>query len=839
MLLAARPGEALTISEIVTSLGVEDKLVRHAVERLSLSGELSVNVRRVAGQRGAPPRVYSLRNPTSETPSTPRDGRIRVAFFDSVRDNQPKTRDVSWDELKQLLTTHAVAPCAPCVGHKCPSKLEQRCWAPVDMGPARRDEHVRAVTVCVFDLDGVSSEQIATASEKLEGYAAIVHTTHGHRPGYNSLRVIVPFSRPVLPSEWKQVREAAERLLALPADPNTKNLSRMYLLPNYSGEHEPFSNSSEGRPLDVDALMASSSPAPRALPASSMPPDVGGPTDVYELRTQLRRVRQPEHAEIIRRALAGEPLAAQGMQDNTLNKLMSSVAFSLPLATPEEVVLELFRVCFSATDWDEGTEHLCEQALLKLRRHRERRKKRDAERVSDNQSLWNSLGGKKPTEAAPEAALEPDAWRKQLITIESPTGTRLKNCEANIHTVLTQSPEWRGTIRFNAVTKDLEYSGGPLPEGTPVEGMDGDIAFWFQRSEYGRLGLFPRAAHVREVLRQVAMKNTYDPLRDYLEGLVWDGVPRADTMLERFFGAQGDSEHLRTISRKWLISAVARALRPGCKVDTVLILEGPQGLRKSSAFRVLAGEWFCDAPINVRDKDSASLAGRNWQIELAEVTTLRAADAEELKAFVSRSEDTYRPPYGRVIVKTPRRCVLVGTTNSAEYLRSDPSGYRRWWPVRCTRIDIEGLKEAKAQLWAEAVVRFKNGEPWWLSEEEAPLAESHAQDRSESNGGPDDAILQWLVTLPPEKRSEVTTEQVARDALLLTTPGQIQRAVRIDVGRALRRIGFQRVQRRIAGVQTWLYLAPENVRSAPQQSGPGAMRPSPVALVSSARTPNA
>ncbi|WP_338865162.1 VapE domain-containing protein [Myxococcus stipitatus] len=763
-----------------------------------------------------------------------------MAFFDNVWDKVAKPHDVTWDELVELLTTHVTTSCAPCIGHKCPAKKAQRCWAPVDMGPQRNDDNVCAVTVAVFDLDGVSSEQIAAASSGLEGYAAIFHTTHGHRPGHASLRVVVRLSRPVLPDEWKEVREAAEKLLALPADPNTKNLSRMYLLPNNSGEHEFIANSTEGRPLDVDALLVTAAPAPRPVPSRPGAADLNGPTDVFELRAKLRRVRQPEHAEIIRRALAGEPLAEQGMQDNTLNKLMSSAAFALPLETPEEIVIELFRACFAATDWDEGTEHLCEQATLKLRRHRERRQKQNVKSVSDNEALWSSLGTKKPAAAPAEDVSEEDsdAWRKELITTETPTGTRLKNCEANLHTVLTRSPEWRGTIRFNAVTKDLEYSGGPLPEGTPVEGMDGDIAFWFQRSEYGRLGLFPRAAHVREVLRQVAMKNTYDPLRDYLEGLVWDGVPRADTMLEHYFGAQGDTEHLRTISGKWLISAVARALRPGCKVDTVLILEGPQGLRKSSAFRVLAGEWFCDAPINVRDKDSAALASRHWQIEMAEVTTLRGSDAEELKAYVSRSEDTYRPPYGRVTVKTPRRCVLVGTTNSAEYLRADPSGYRRWWPVRCTRINIDGLREVRDQLWAEAVVRFNAGEKWWLDEEESERAELQAQERSESNGGPDDSILQWLMTLPPEKRTELTTEQVARDALLLTTPGQIPRAVRIDVGRALRRIGFQRAQRRIAGVQTWVYLAPESIRTAPQQTGSSIARSSAVHLVSTPKVVN-
>ncbi|NTX15493.1 DNA primase [Myxococcus sp. CA056] len=775
--------------------------------------------------------MRSRQSPAGSAAPVVGDTLVQVAFFDGVQDNRPQSQVVTWSELIQLLTTHAVTACAPCVGHRCPTKLTQRAWAPVDIGSLRKDAEVRAVTAAVFDLDGVSTEQTVRASEKLEGYAAIVHTTHGHRPGYTSLRIVVPLARPVLPAEWPRVREEAERLLEMPADPNTRNLSRIYFLPNHSGEHEAITNVSEGRALDVDALLTSVRPTPAvpATPSIPMPSVESGSADLYALRAKLRRVRKPEHSALIRRVLSGEPLAEVGMQDNTLNTLMSCVAHVLPPATPEEAILEVLRPCFAATAWGEGAAHLCEEALLKLRRHRERRVEGDAKRVADNQALWTSLQGRPKTETPvshqgdASTSTEED-WTRALLSYETKDGRRLKNNEANLFTILTLSPEWRDTIRFNEVTKQMEYAGGPLADDTPVDELDGRIAYWIQKSEYGRLGMDPRPAHVREVLRQVASENAYDPLREYLEGLVWDGVPRADSMLERYFGAEGDTEHLRAISGKWLISAVARALEPGCKVDTVLILEGPQGIRKSTAFRVLAGEWFCDAPINIRDKDSTSLAGRNSLIELAEVTTLRASEAEDLKAFISRNEDTFRPPYGRVTVKTPRRCVFVGTTNSSEYLRADSSGYRRWWPVKCTHIDIAGLKRDRGQLWAEAVVRFLKGEEWWLEEKQAQRAEVHAQERSESNGGPDDTILQWVLSLPPEKRNEVTTELVARDALLLTTPGQIPRGVRLDIGRALRRLGFQRTQRRIAGVQTWVYLPPENIRTAPQQLGPGAPR---------------
>ena len=174
------------------------------------------------------------------------------------------------------------------------------------------------------------------------------------------------------------------------------------------------------------------------------------------------------------------------------------------------------------------------------------------------------------------------------------------------------------------------------------------------------------------------------------------------------------------------------------KVDTVLILEGQQGLRKSSALAVLGGEWFCDTAIDIANKDSWALVGSKWIFELAEMQTVRGSrDVDALKGFITRREDVYRPPYGRVAVKSPRRAVFVGTTNAAEYLKHDPSGYRRFWPVDCgDRIDLEGLKRDRDQLWAEAVVRLKAGEQWWLTDSEAKLAEAQAEERAEESSGP-------------------------------------------------------------------------------------------------------
>lgn len=403
-----------------------------------------------------------------------------------------------------------------------------------------------------------------------------------------------------------------------------------------------------------------------------------------------------------------------------------------------------------------------------------------------------------------------------MLSATQEGGKRLRNCEANVFTVLLRSPEWRGVLRFNEVTKRLEVEGGPLGLNADPETLDVLVANWIQRSGYGQLGLQPKAQTVAPQILAVAKRNSHDPVADFLEGLVWDGKPRLDELLVAYFGAKGDPSYLRAVGAKFAISAVARALRPGCKVDTILILEGPQGLRKSTAFRILGGQYFSDAPIDVSNKDSAMLASQFWFIELAELSTFRKSEAQALKAFISRTEDTYRPPYGRTNVQTPRRCVFVGTTNDEDYLR-DPTGHRRFWPVKCTSIDTDALTRDRDQLWAEAVERFHQGETWWLTTEQAAGAEQQAALRVENFGdGRKEVILRWLLEMPPEKRpTDVTILQVGVDAFALA-PAQVDTRISREISAALKALRFARGQRRKGdGTRPLVYYLPEELRNAP------------------------
>jgi hypothetical protein len=557
---------------------------------------------------------------------------------------------------------------------------------------------------------------------------------------------------------------------------------------------------------------------------------------VNEIAAAIRKHARPENRALVARVLKGEPVSPPGDgpyggQDNALQALMSTCAFVLPNDTPDEAIIHVLRPSFAATQWKEGIDHLITHALKKLHRARERKIERDAKRLAENEAIRARLGliaaHKPPAAPVDEGGEDPDSWAARLLTLETKNEVRLKNCEANIELVLRNAPEWRGVLRHNEVKREIECAGGPVG-GRNLDVLEVEAAIWFQRSDYGRLGLMPKPPMVRDCLKAAAFANGYDPLRDYLEGLTWDGVSRIDDWLTTYLGAGDDARYLRAVGSKWLISAVARAMRPGEKVDTVLILEGLQGLGKSSAFRSLGVNWFSDTAIDIGNKDSWSLASQFWILEFAEVKDVRRADTDTLKAFLSRNEDTYRPPYGRVNIKVPRRCVFVGTTNAAEYLKHDPTGYRRFWPVKCERVDLAALRRDVAQLWAEAMMRFNKGEKWWLTDDEAELAravvEARAEDPLEARK---EIALKWLLQMPPEKRpTEVHMLDVLRDAYQIPTERIIGNGNEAGFASLLRALGFKPRISTVSGLRRRVWIVPEDLRNAPQIR-PG-QSPSPV-----------
>ena len=226
-----------------------------------------------------------------------------------------------------------------------------------------------------------------------------------------------------------------------------------------------------------------------------------------------------------------------------------------------------------------------------------------------------------------------------------------------------------------------------------------------------RFRLRPSQELLRIVVSDVARLNGFHPVRDYLDGLQWDGKPRIDSWLVDYGGAE-DTEYTRAVSALMLIAAVRRIRSPGCKFDEMVVIENKeQGTDKSTMLVTLAGreDWFSDdLPLNVTGKQIVeSLRGR-WIVEAAELSGMKRADIEHVKTLLSRQIDRARMAYGRLVTEVPRQCIIVGTTNSEEYLK-DTSGNRRFWPVRIQQFKIAALRHNRDQLWAEAAAREAAG----------------------------------------------------------------------------------------------------------------------------------
>lgn len=365
---------------------------------------------------------------------------------------------------------------------------------------------------------------------------------------------------------------------------------------------------------------------------------------------------------------------------------------------------------------------------------------------------------------------------------------------ANLIAILRHDPLLKGLLAYNEFTgeylinapapapdDDASYDTGSYPR--PWTDTDAILLQAYIQRMWA-----PRVSRetVFDAMTVVAGMQGFHPVRQWLDGLVWDGVQRLESWLSVAFGADASPYHT-DVGVKLLVAAVRRVRRPGCKFDHMLVLEGEQGIGKSTAIAKLFGvDWFSDnVPHDLASKDAALALAGMWCLEMAEIDQLIRSEVETIKGFLSRAVDRFRPPYGRAVVVRPRQCVIVGTTNNAEYLR-DSTGNRRFWPVACRYSDTAWIEANREQLWAEAAALEAAGEPIWLTDAESQATSAEMQAGRLIEDAWEERIREWL-----SGRVEVTVAKVLTDCLDLSARDQ-NKSGQMRVGAILRGLGWER-----------------------------------------------
>lgn len=375
----------------------------------------------------------------------------------------------------------------------------------------------------------------------------------------------------------------------------------------------------------------------------------------------------------------------------------------------------------------------------------------------------------------------------------------IRQNHANLLAVLRVCPDWQGVVGLNEFSQIIwlyepvpRHDGKKLNDWRPRQWTDADLAEaveWFQLTDFPTVS----ADKVQMSISQFANQNgRFHPVRDFLNKLVWDDLDRLDNWLFTYCDAIAETDEQRdfvmAVGAKWMISAVARIMTPGCQADYILTLEGKQGIGKSRCFQILGGDHFSDGLPDVHTKDARDHVRGKWIIEMAELGQMYRSEIEAIKAFATRREERFRPAYGRNEIVYPRQCVFCGTTNKSEYLR-DETGNRRFWPVRVTAIDIEGLEKDRNQLWAEAVERYHRKERWYLEDESIIAAAEAEQAHRYLSDAWEDPIAEYV-----NGKDKVKVGDVLKEALYFETKNY-GRADQNRVTAILMNLGWERGKR--------------------------------------------
>jgi predicted P-loop ATPase/DNA polymerase I-like protein with 3'-5' exonuclease and polymerase domains len=442
----------------------------------------------------------------------------------------------------------------------------------------------------------------------------------------------------------------------------------------------------------------------------------------------------------------------------------------------------------------------------------------------DYDELWDLIDGQ---EAELEDIADP-SWRERLTTTSKGI---IRSNDANLIKAVRWAPELHGKLIFNTFSQQINVNTPLLdnfPNDYPRQFSDEDET---RILEWAQDDVFPSMARnkVSGAVQLVSSERSFDPLRNYVSKLEWDGEARLNRWLQDYAGATGNDEYISAVGRMWLVSGIARALDPGCQVDHMLVLEGPQGIYKSSLLRALAvnDEWFNDDVAVLGDKDAKLALHGRWIIEVKELEAMNKAEIGGIKKYIDTRTDKIRVPYGKVVKDFPRRCILAGTFNPTGkgYLK-DASGGRRFWPVTVNKhADIDGMERIRDQLWAEAKSAYLAGEKWWtheaaleklLQEEQSARYQRHPIDDlvetyithecfADDSGGKQNIRREWSV------RKEPLTKFIIADfyADVLMLGPEYGKSFTPIIGSAMCRLGWVGPKTiKVSGKPKWGFTAP-------------------------------
>lgn len=353
---------------------------------------------------------------------------------------------------------------------------------------------------------------------------------------------------------------------------------------------------------------------------------------------------------------------------------------------------------------------------------------------------------------------DPANWMQLLDKAEN--GSYLKTIK-NIRTVLENDPSFKGKLYCDTFA-DRIIGICPVPIGKYATQKPGTTFTYADDEAKAMRGYmeellgFDNSSKLDAAFSAFILDHSQNPVQEYLNALAWDNTPRLDTVFIDYLGAD-DSSYTRAVTRKAFTAAVARAMDPGCKFDNMLILSGPQGIGKSTVLDKMSRGWFCDSIRTFEGKEASELLQNVWIVEIAELDAFRRADVARIKQFLSVRADRYRAAYGRFSKEHPRTCIFFGTTNSAEYLQ-DTTGNRRFWPIdtaihKPAKNVWRDLDNEIDQLWAEAVVRYRAGEPLFLTGDIEKTAKARQEDHREVSAK-EGVVLGFIEKQVPEDWSK-------------------------------------------------------------------------------------